>query len=216
MNVAALCRDCLTAFDGAGRCPVLPQPAAPRPPGAARLLPSPISTATPSTPRSRSATIPSLRDRPVIVGGGTRGVVSTACYIARIKGVRSAMPMFKALKLCPEAVVVRPRMARYVEVSPGDPGDDARADPAGRAALARRGLPRPLRHRAAAPRAAGRPARPAAGAASRRELGVTASVGLSHNKFLAKIASELDKPRGFAVIGRAETAGLSRARSRSR
>ena len=60
---------------------------------------------------------PALRDLPVIVGGGRRGVVSTACYIARIKGVRSAMPMFQALKLCPEAVVVPPRMARYAEVS---------------------------------------------------------------------------------------------------
>jgi DNA polymerase-4 len=60
---------------------------------------------------------PELRDKPVIIGGGKRGVVSTACYIARIKGVRSAMPMFKALKLCPEAVVVRGRMDVYVEVS---------------------------------------------------------------------------------------------------
>ena len=58
---------------------------------------------------------PALRDQPVIVGGGTRGVVSTCCYIARIKGVRSAMPMFQALKLCPEAVVVKPRMAAYAE-----------------------------------------------------------------------------------------------------
>jgi hypothetical protein len=60
---------------------------------------------------------PELRDKPVIIGGGKRGVVSTACYIARIKGVRSAMPMFQALKLCPEAVVVRGRMDVYVEVS---------------------------------------------------------------------------------------------------
>ena len=59
----------------------------------------------------------SLHDRPVIVGGGRRGVVSTACYIARIRGVRSAMPMFQALKLCPDAVVIPPRMARYAEVS---------------------------------------------------------------------------------------------------
>lgn len=60
---------------------------------------------------------PALRDLPVIIGGGRRGVVSTCCYIARIKGVRSAMPMFKALKLCPEAVVIRPRMAEYVAIS---------------------------------------------------------------------------------------------------
>ena len=53
---------------------------------------------------------PELRDKPVIVGGRQRGVVSTACYIARIHGVRSAMPMFQALKLCPDAVVVKPDM----------------------------------------------------------------------------------------------------------
>src|SRR5690606_6106043 len=56
-------------------------------------------------------------DKPVIVGGGTRGVVSTACYVARIHGVHSAMPMFKALKLCPDAVVVRPHFEKYTEAS---------------------------------------------------------------------------------------------------
>ena len=60
---------------------------------------------------------PSLADKPVIIGGGRRGVVSTACYIARINGVRSAMPMFKALEACPDAVVIRPRMDAYVEAS---------------------------------------------------------------------------------------------------
>ena len=59
---------------------------------------------------------PELADKPVIIGGGVRGVVSTACYIARIRGVKSAMPMFKALKLCPEAVVIKPNMAKYSEV----------------------------------------------------------------------------------------------------
>ncbi len=158
----------------------------------------------PSTPRWRSATIPSLRDKPVIVGGGKRGVVATACYIARIKGVRSAMPMFKALKLCPEAVVIRPRMDHYVEVSRAIRAmmldltplveplslDEAFLDLAGTERLHRAppstllvGLQRRIEH----------------------ELGVTASIGLSHNKFLAKIASERDKPRGFALIGRAET-----------
>ena len=52
---------------------------------------------------------PSLADKPVIIGGGNRGVVSTACYIARTYGVRSAMPMFKALEACPHAVVIRPK-----------------------------------------------------------------------------------------------------------
>ena len=60
---------------------------------------------------------PALRDKAVIVGGGERGVVSTACYIARIKGVKSAMPMFKARALCPEAEVVKPNMAKYAEAA---------------------------------------------------------------------------------------------------
>ena len=60
---------------------------------------------------------PSIRDKPVIVGGGKRGVVTTACYIARISGVRSAMPMFKARELCPDAVIIKPNMAKYVAVS---------------------------------------------------------------------------------------------------
>ena len=59
---------------------------------------------------------PALKDKPVIIGGGKRGVVSTACYIARIHGVRSAMPMFKALEACPEAVVITPDMEKYVRV----------------------------------------------------------------------------------------------------
>ena len=147
---------------------------------------------------------PALRDRPVIVGGGHRGVVSTACYIARIRGVRSAMPMARALRLCPDAVVVRPRGATYVEASRAiramldemTPSveplslDEAFLDLRGTARL--HGAP---------------PAVLLARLMLRieREVGVTASVGLSHNKFLAKLASELDKPRGFAPIGRAET-----------
>ena len=147
---------------------------------------------------------PALLDQPVIVGGGTRGVVSTCCYLARIKGVRSAMPMFQALKLCPEAVVVKPRMQAYVEASRAirvmmealTPAieplslDEAFLDLTGTGRL--HGAP---------------PAATLIGLQLRieRELGLTASVGLSHNKFLAKIASDLDKPRGFSVIGKAET-----------
>jgi DNA polymerase-4 len=147
---------------------------------------------------------PALRDQPVIVGGGTRGVVSTCCYIARIKGVRSAMPMFQALKLCPEAIVVKPRFSAYTEASRAirammedlTPSieplslDEAFLDLTGTARL--HGAP---------------PAVLLARLTKRMEdeLGLTGSIGLSHNKFLAKIASDLDKPRGFSVIGKAET-----------
>ena len=161
----ALCRDCLTAWRRPRPLPGLPLPAHARPCRAQHPLHR-ASRLRRLLRLGREARRPQPARPPVIVGGGKRGVVTTACYIARIKGVRSAMPMFKALKLCPEAVVVRPRMARYVEVSRAIRGHDARAHPAGRAALARRGLPRPLRHRAPAPRPAGGPARPPAGRAS--------------------------------------------------
>ncbi len=147
---------------------------------------------------------PSLRDKPVIIGGGKRGVVSTACYIARIKGVRSAMPMFQALKLCPEAVVVKGRMSAYVEASREIRAmmdeltpiveplslDEAFMDLTGTARL--HGQP---------------PAVMLARLVKRMEdeLGLSGSIGLSHNKFLAKVASDLDKPRGFSIIGAAET-----------
>lgn len=147
---------------------------------------------------------PELADRPLIVGGGTRGVVSTACYIARIHGVRSAMPMFKALKLCPDAVVIKPDMAKYaaagkivrelmLEVTPlVEPLsiDEAFLDLTGTSRL--HGMS---------------PALTLARLIARitDKVGITASVGLSHNKFLAKLASDLEKPRGFSVLGRAET-----------
>ncbi len=147
---------------------------------------------------------PSLRDKPLIIGGGVRGVVSTCCYIARQSGVRSAMPMFKARELCPDAVIIKPNMAKYAEVSRQirrmmdeltplvEPLsiDEAFLDLRGTEAL----------HRAPPALVLARFARRV-----ETELGVTASVGLSHNKFLAKIASDLDKPRGLAVIGAAET-----------
>ncbi len=160
-------------------------------------------------PRSRSATIPSLADKPVIVGGGRRGVVSAACYVARTFGVRSAMPMFKALAACPDAVVIPPDMAKYARV-----GREVRE-----LMLALTPAVEPLSIDEAfldlsgTERLHGAP--PAVTLARfqqrlEQEIGVTASVGLSHNKFLAKIASDLDKPRGFAVIGRAETTLLPR------
>ena len=146
---------------------------------------------------------PGLRDKPVIVGGGRRGVVTTCCYIARIRGVRSAMPMFKALELCPEATIVRPRMAVYAEVglqvremmralTPAvEPLsiDEAFLDLSGTQAL--HGMPPALTLATFAKRV-------------EREVGISVSAGLAPNKFLAKIASDLEKPRGFSVIGSAE------------
>ncbi|WP_306117920.1 MULTISPECIES: DNA polymerase IV [unclassified Roseitalea] len=146
---------------------------------------------------------PSLRDRPVIIGGGRRGVVSTACYIARIKGVKSAMPMFKALKACPDAVVIKPDMAKYARV-----GRQVRA-----MMEALTPLVEPLSVDEAFVDLSGTerlhgdiPARTLARFARQveEEIGITVSVGLSYCKFLAKVASDLDKPRGFSVIGRAE------------
>lgn len=144
---------------------------------------------------------PELADKPVIVGGGRRGVVSTACYLARINGVRSAMPMFQALKLCPDAVVVRPDIDKYRLV-----GREIRqrmldltpiVEPLSidEAFLDLSGTER-LHH--------GSPAMTLARFAKQVEadFGLTVSVGLSYNKFLAKIASDLEKPRGFSVISR--------------
>ena len=150
---------------------------------------------------------PDIADKPVIVGGGKRSVVSTACYIARINGVHSAMPMFKALKLCPNAVVVPPRMDIYVKVSRQikkfmselspmiEPLslDEAFIDLTGTEKL--HGAP---------------PAIMLARLVKRMEdeIGISGSIGLSHNKFLAKLASDLDKPRGFSIISQRETLDL--------
>ncbi|MEO1238379.1 MAG: DNA polymerase IV [Pseudomonadota bacterium] len=199
----ALCRDCLTTFDTGTRCPACGRP---------RILAHPelydLSVAHMDCDAFYASVEkrddPTLRDKPVIIGGGRRGVVSTACYIARIKGVRSAMPMFQALNLCPDAVVVRGRMDVYVaesrkiralmnDLTPAvEPLslDEAFLDLTGTEKL----------HHAP-------PAVMLAGLAKRieDELGLTISIGLSHNKFLAKIASDLDKPSGFSVIGAAET-----------
>ena len=150
---------------------------------------------------------PALKDRPVIIGGGKRGVVSTCCYIARIHGVRSAMPMFKALEACPEAVVIKPDMEKYVSV-----GREVRE-----MMLALTPLVEPLSIDEAfldlsgTARLHGRPpALVLAGfaAAVEREIGITVSAGLSYCKFLAKVASDFRKPRGFSIIGEAEAVGF--------
>jgi DNA polymerase-4 len=146
---------------------------------------------------------PDLIDKPVIIGGGKRGVVSTACYVARIHGVRSAMPMFKALEACPQAVVIRPDMEKYTRV-----GREIRAimeeltplvQPISidEAFLELRGTE--LLHHDPPARVLARFARRV-----EQEIGITISVGLSYCKFLAKVASDLQKPRGFSVIGAAE------------
>ena len=154
---------------------------------------------------------PELADKPLIIGGGKRGVVSTACYIARIHGVRSAMPMFKALEACPQAVVLPPNMEKYVTVGRQVRAlmqeltplvqplsiDEAFLDLAGTERL----------HHAP-------PALTLARFARRieAEIGISVSVGLSYCKFLAKVASDLQKPRGFSVIGREEALTFLAAR----
>lgn len=147
---------------------------------------------------------PDLQDKPLIVGGSTRGVVATCCYIARQFGIRSAMPSVTAKRLCPDAIFVKPDMKKYAlaskqirtlmdELTPSvEPMsiDEAFLDMAGTQKL----------HKAAPAQALVRLVKKI-----EDEVGVTVSVGLSHNKFLAKIASDLDKPRGFAIIGAKET-----------
>ncbi len=199
----SLCRNCLTSFEAGTRCPACRSPRVTSHPELFDLTIAHMDCdAFYASVEKRDH--PELADKPVIIGGGKRGVVSTACYIARIKGVRSAMPMFQALKLCPEAVVLPPRMSAYVEASRAVRAlmdtltpvieplslDEAFMDLSGTARL--HGHP---------------PAVMLARLTKRMqdELGLTGSVGLSHNKFLAKVASDLDKPRGFSVIGRAET-----------
>lgn len=150
---------------------------------------------------------PELAGKPLIVGGGVRGVVATACYIARIHGVRSAMPMFKARALCPDAVVIKPDIAKYVTESRRIRAlmdrltplvqamsiDEAALDLSGTQAL--HGVP---------------PAVTLARFAAEveRQVGVTVSIGLAPNRMLAKIAVDRDKPRGFTVIGQHEAASL--------
>lgn len=198
-----LCRDCLTQLDDVRRCPNC---------GSPRLLSHPelfsLSIAHMDCDAFYASVEkrdnPALASKPVIIGGGRRGVVSTACYVARIRGVRSAMPMFKALQLCPDAVVIKPRMSVYADIS--------RQIRAMMTALTPEVEPLSLDEAfldlTGTQRLHGAP--PAVMLARlvqqmQDELGLTGSIGLSHNKFLAKIASDLDKPRGFSVIGAAET-----------
>ncbi|MCR4281515.1 MAG: DNA polymerase IV [Bauldia sp.] len=202
-EISAFCCDCLTpgAAD-AVRCKVCGSPRLVHHPELSRLTIAHLDCdAFYAAIEKRDD--PSLADKPVIVGGGRRGVVATACYIARISGVRSAMPMFRALKACPDAVVVRPNFEKYSAV-----GREVR-----RLMGELTPLVEPLSIDEAFMDLAGterlHQAPPALSLARLQkriedEIGITVSIGLSFNKFLAKVASDLKKPRGVSVIGEAE------------
>jgi DNA polymerase-4 len=205
--VTGFCRDCLAdAAAQAGRCAACGSPRLVGHPQLSSLSIAHVDCdAFYATIEKRDD--PAIADKPVVVGGGRRGVVAAACYIARTYGIRSAMPMFEALRLCPHAVVVRPSMDKYVEV-----GRTVR-----RAMRALTPLVEPLSIDEAFLDLSGTermhgapPAKTLARFAAEleRTVGITISVGLSCNKFLAKIASDLDKPRGFAVLGASEAAAF--------
>ena len=205
--MAGFCRDCIEDVpDPAARCPACGSPRLARHPDIARLAIAHVDCdAFYAAIEKRDD--PSLRDKPLIIGGGKRGVVSTACYIARTFGIRSAMPMFEAKRLCPHATVVPPDMAKYAGV-----GREVRAK-----MLELTPLVEPLSIDEAfldlsgTERLHGRPPAKSLAAFARMiesEIGITVSIGLSENKFLAKLASDLDKPRGFSVLSRSEAAAF--------
>ena len=211
--MATLCRDCLDYLDTTSptrRCTGCGSPRLTIHPELFRLAIAHIDCdAFYASVEKRDN--PDLADRPVIIGGGRRGVVSTACYVARIRGVHSAMPMFKALGLCPDAVVIPPRMSHYTAISRQIRAMMERLTPA----VEPLSLDEAFLDLSGTERLHGAP--PAVMLARlarqvRSELGLTVSIGLSHNKFLAKVASDLDKPQGFAVIGQMETADFLRDR----
>ena len=147
---------------------------------------------------------PKLKNSAVIIGGGKRGVVATACYLARIKGVRSAMPMYKALKLCPSAIIIKPNMSKYRDASRKIQNlmnqltpltepislDEAFLDLSGTKKLHKK-IPAVLLAELSKK--------------INQEVGISVSIGLSYNKFLAKICSDLDKPKGFSLLGRGDS-----------
>jgi DNA polymerase-4 len=208
---ARFCRDCLVGFgvvrDDAARCPHCGSPRVLSARHADDLTIAHVDCdAFYASIEKRDD--PSLADKPVIVGGGgRRGVVATCCYIARTFGVRSAMPTARALSLCPQAVVVKPDMAKYARVGREIRERMQRLTP----------LVEPLSIDEAFLDLTGCEGANGAGAAPtlarfarevEREVGVTVSVGLSYCKFLAKLASDLDKPRGFSIVAREEAIAL--------
>jgi len=202
-HTPGFCRDCLAPVSGAGRrCRACGSPRLMVHPEIDRLTIAHVDCdAFYASVEKRDN--PELADKPVIIGGGKRGVVSTACYVARIHGVRSAMPMFKALEACPQAIVIKPDMEKYARV-----GREVRKMMQDLTPLVQ-----PLSIDEAFLDLAGTerlhhdpPARTLAKFARRveQEIGITVSVGLSYCKFLAKVASDMNKPRGFSVIGEEE------------
>ena len=205
-NQTSLCRECFYQFDDrtdkmCNRCPACASPRVATHPELNALSIAHVDCdAFYAAVEKRDN--PALTKRPVIIGGGKRGVVATACYLARVYGVKSAMPMFKARAACPHAVIIKPNMEKYKAVASEIRQLMSHLTPLvqpisiDEAFLDLRGTERV--HRMS-------PSESIARLAKRieNETGVTVSVGLSYNKFLAKIASDLDKPRGFAIIGKA-------------
>jgi DNA polymerase-4 len=199
------CRDCLTLCPASGRCPRCGSPRVAEADPTLQIAHVDCDAFYASVEKRDR---PELRDKPLIIGGGLkRGVVSTACYVARIHGVKSAMPMARALKLCPNAVVLPPDMAKYSLVS----------RQIRERMLALTPLVEPLSIDEAfldlngCEATLGEPAALALARFARtveRDIGVTVSIGLSYCKFLAKFASDLDKPKGFSVISRENAVGL--------
>jgi DNA polymerase-4 len=200
VSIRAICRDCLhTGDQGVERCPAC---------GSRRIvchdeldqltIAHLDCDAFYASVEKRDR--PELRDRPVIVGGGKRGVVSTCCYIARQYGVHSAMPMFKALKACPEAVVIKPDFRKYIAASEAIFGAVGKLTPL----VQTLSLDEAWIGLAGTERLnGGSPAFQLIRLQKQIEAdtGLTVSIGLAPNRFLAKVASELDKPRGFSVLG---------------
>jgi DNA polymerase IV len=205
--MAGFCRDCLADVpERAARCAACASPRLARHPQLATMAIAHVDCdAFYATIEKRDD--PTLADQPVIIGGGHRGVVATACYVARTFGVRSAMPMFEARRLCPHAKVVSPDMAKYVRVGRevrslmGDLTPQVEPLSIDEAFLDLTGTER--LHGMV-------PAKALARFAKRveSEIGITVSIGMSQNKFLAKIASDLDKPRGFSALGESEAAAF--------
>ena len=196
----ALCRDCFwSGEDAPRRCPSCASPRIVAHPELGRLSIAHMDCdAFYASVEKRDR--PELRDQAVIVGGGKRGVVTTCCYIARIKGVRSAMPMFKALKACPEAVVIPPDFTKYKFESRRILGMVRELTPL----VQNLSLDEAWMDLSGTERLHGAPPAVTLAKLQKRieaETGLTVSIGLAVNKFLAKVASDLDKPRGFSVIG---------------